>query len=389
VAPSLSPFGHSEVKMSTNTETDIGIRQWEAFCDELKSSGRNILDAGRNMDPVTRADGLRYLGRLLRGGVEKFVEYGDPCDPMLYKIYHEKIKWGLDNPDSIYNMATIRGDLDYELRGNRGSVTYFNLSTMKMGVDGKAAITGFVNDTDIHCDADGNFTLTLSRRENPHPGQGNWLRMAEDSNVFMVRQTFNDRARERELEATLRCISPVPGNGALDLDKVVTDFASAGAFFTRTGKTFVDLAQRLMVDVNRMPAADPAYMASMGADPNYAYFWSAFHVEPGQALLVHLPKVPVCEAWSLCLHNYWLESLDYHKARVIFNKHTAAPNPDGSITLVVSMEDPGVPNWMNTCGHPWGNMMFRWTRAEEVVAPMTELVTLDGLDWSPRLRQWA
>src|SRR5690606_23831497 len=217
-----------------------------------KSSGRNILDAGRNMDPVTRADGLRYLGRLLRGGVEKFVEYGDPCDPMLYKIYHEKIKWGLDNPDSIYNMATIRGDLDYELRGNRGSVTYFNLSTMKMGVDGKAAITGFVNDTDIHCDADGNFTLTLSRRDNPHPGLGNLLLFAEDSKVFLVCHPFIDRVLDRELEATLRCNSPVAGNGALDLDTVAAHFTRAGAFFTRAFKTFVNLTQQLMVDLNRM-----------------------------------------------------------------------------------------------------------------------------------------
>jgi hypothetical protein len=375
--------------MTSDSAPDITITEWDAFCDELKASGSDILAAGRDMDRVTRADGLRYLGRLLRGGIEKFVEYGDPLDPMAYKIYHEKIKWGFDNPDSIYNMATIDGAQDYELRGNRGTVNYYNISTMKMGVDGKAAITGFVNDTDLSCDQDGNFTLTLSARPNPAPGSGNWLEMGADSNAFMIRQTFNNRALEKELEASLRCVSPQAGNGALDLDEVVENFRRAGGFFTRTGRTFVELTNALMKDVNKLPEADPAYMASMGADPNYAYFWSAFHVEPGQALLVHLPTVPVCEAWSLCLHNFWLESLDYHKANIILNKQTAHYAADGSVTMVVSMDAPGVPNWLNTCGHPWGNMMYRWTRAEDVVAPKVELVDLDRVDWPSKLKRWS
>ena len=374
--------------MSNQEKTDLTIDQWQAFCDELKNSGREILEAGRGMDPVTQADGLRYLGRLARGGIEKFVEYGDPLDPVIYKIYHEKIKWGFDNPDSIYNMGAVRGDLEYELRGNRGTVSYFNVSTMQMGTEAKAAITGFINDTDITFDSDGNFTLTLSPRDNPTPGEGNWLKMGPDSNVFMIRQTFNDRSREREVEATLRCISPTGHSGALDLDKVVGDFARAGSFFTNNGRTFVDLTKRLMQHINTMPPADAAYMASMGADPNYAYFWSAFHVEPGQALLIHLPKIPVCEAWSLCLHNYWLESLDYHKATVILNKHTAKLNPDGSLTMAVAMEDPGIDNWLNSCGHPWGNMMFRWTRAEEVVAPQVELVDIATVDMPSKCRRW-
>ncbi|KJS09777.1 MAG: hypothetical protein VR73_01055 [Gammaproteobacteria bacterium BRH_c0] len=367
-----------------HTEADSCINEWEAFCDELKKSGREILQAGTDMDEVTRADGLRYLGRLMRGGVEKFVEYGDPADPMAYKIYHEKIKWGFDNPDSIYNMATISGDRDYVLTGNRGTVNYFNISTMAMGVDGRAAITSFINDTDMTFDENGNFTLAISST----PKDGDCLLMSPDSNAFMIRQTFNNRAMEKEVEATMRCTSPGAGNGALEVDAVVDNFRKAGKFFTKTGKTFLDLTHRLMNHVNEMPEADPVYMKAMGGDPNYAYFWSSFHVEPGQALLIHLPRVPACDAWNLCLYNYWLESLDFHKATVIINKQNAVLNPDGSLTMVVSMEDPGVANWLNTCGHTWGNIMMRWTKPEEVVAPIPELVQLDSVDWESKLKKW-
>jgi len=365
-------------------EMDSCINEWEMFCDQLKSSGREILLAGVGMDLINKADGLRYLGRIARGGLEKFVEYGDPLDPVLYKIYHEKIKWGFDNPDSIYCMAAVSGLCDYEVKGSRGTVNYFNISSMKMDVDGKALITSFLNDSDIAYDQEGNFTVILSATPQP----GNWLPLDPSSNSFMIRQTFNDRAKEKEVEAKIRCISSVNRAPCSDMGGVIENFEKARNFFTRTGNTFVDLTKRLIKHVNELPEADPVYMASMGGDPNYAYFWSTFHVEPGKALLVHLPKVPGCEAWSLCLHNYWLESLDYHRAKVIINKHTAELNPDGSLTIIISIDDPEHPNWLNSCGHEWGAMMFRWTKPEEVIAPRTELVNLGHTDWPSKLKKW-
>jgi len=98
--------------------------------------------------------------------------------------------------------------------------------------------------------------------------------------------------------------------------------------------------------------------------------------------------VPACDAWNLCLYNYWLDSLDFHKSTVIIIKQNAVLNPDGSLTMVVSMEDPGVANWLNTCGHTWGNIMMRWTKPEEVVAPIPELVQLDSVDWESKLKKW-
>src|SRR3546814_8513190 len=75
-------------------------------------------------------------------------------------------------------------------------------------------------------------------------------------------------------------------------------------------------------------------------------------------LLLHLPYVPECDNWGLCLYNYWLESLDYTQAQIDLNKFTAAPNGDGSITIVISDEQPQGGNWHSTMGHRPGNRMF-------------------------------
>ena len=33
---------------------------------------------------------------------------------------NERLKWGLDNPDSVYSISRVDGNLEYELAGNKG-----------------------------------------------------------------------------------------------------------------------------------------------------------------------------------------------------------------------------------------------------------------------------
>ncbi|MDZ7785288.1 MAG: DUF1214 domain-containing protein [Halioglobus sp.] len=62
-----------------------------------------------------------------------------------------------------------------------------------------------------------------------------------------------------------------------------------------------------------------------------------------------------------------MESLDYRRFRISLNKHTAAYNDDGSVTVVVAHADPGerYPNWLTTAGHDQGGMLWRWVDADE------------------------
>lgn len=369
-----------------DTTLDACLDQWSAFCDTLKRQGRSLLENARSMDEATQADGVRYLSRLARGGLEKFVEYDDPNDPVLYKVFHEKLKWAGDNPDSIYSISSLDGNNEYLIRGNRGSVNYFNFTAMNMGADGSVAMRGFLDCVALKTDANGDFSLFLSAKK--PDDAANWLAISPDTNSVMIRQTFMNRHREKELTAGIKLLSDSQQGKALTLAQVLKGVAKAEAFFEKSGATFVKLSQVLHGVVNQLPAIEPEYIRALGGDPNYVYFGSAFAIKPGQALLIHLPWEPVCETWSLCLHNYWLESLDYHKSTINLSKHTASKNPDGSITLVVSMVPPGVDNWLDSCDHPMGQMLFRWTKTQEVVAPQTKLVELADVDWDEKLRRW-
>jgi len=74
-----------------------------------------------------------------------------------------------------------------------------------------------------------------------------------------------------------------------------------------------------------------------------------------------------------------MESLDYRYHTIHTNKHLAHHEEDGSIRLVVSHRDPGLPNWLETAGHTSGTMCFRWIRAVERPQPRTRLVKLSEL----------
>ena len=47
---------------------------WDQFCDALKEAGRIIQSEKAPQDPFNQADGYLYLARLLRGGLESFLD---------------------------------------------------------------------------------------------------------------------------------------------------------------------------------------------------------------------------------------------------------------------------------------------------------------------------
>ncbi|MFK5282619.1 hypothetical protein ACI3PL_23950, partial [Lacticaseibacillus paracasei] len=55
---------------------------------------------GAPRDSFTQAEGLRYLTRLMRAGLEAFVEHSDPRAPVLHRVVHETVKMGAHRPSA-------------------------------------------------------------------------------------------------------------------------------------------------------------------------------------------------------------------------------------------------------------------------------------------------
>src|SRR5690349_19626238 len=126
-------FGQPQRDAATAHQRVLDGTTWNDFCNALKMAGYVILREGTPTDPLTRAEGYRYLSRLLRAGLETFVENADPKTPVLARPVHETAKMGADNPDNYYQHAAISGQYEYRLIGVRNTVRTLSFATQSGG----------------------------------------------------------------------------------------------------------------------------------------------------------------------------------------------------------------------------------------------------------------
>jgi hypothetical protein len=368
--------------MSDAEKRVVSGQSWADFCDALKRAGEQVMRPEAPADPFTRAEGFRYLSRLVRAGLEWYVEFNDPDFPVLYKPSHETIKIGADNPDNIYQKAVLDGRHDYRVHGTRGTVDYISMATSKgsYAENFKQIETGFIDSRVLAVAPDGSFDVIVSASEKP----GNWLPMDPDSQSLLIRQTFMDRASEVPAEVFIERLDSGATPAPLTAEKLDAGLRTATAFLENTARMFADWSASWLDRPNELPPADQALCHSVGGDPNIFYYHGFFRLDDDEALVIDVDRIPECQTWNLQVDNYWMESLDYRYHRIHVNKHTARYNPDGGVTIVLAHRDPGLANWLDAAGHRLGTLCFRWVGAKETVHPRTRVVKVDSLRREPR-----
>jgi hypothetical protein len=351
-------------------------RVWEEFCDRLNAAGKVILRPETPVTELDRAEGWRYLTRLLRVALEMNLEFADPDFPVFYMASHTTAKIGADNPDNIYLNATITGDREYRIRGARGTVPYLSLGSKanRYAIDGTMASTGEIESNALVCAQDGSFEVIASARRQP----GNWLPLAADSSMILVRQTFLDRPREKAASLSIECVGAPAQPSPLTAAKLGRSLAATAAFVHGTARTFADWVQAFRAQPNTLGTVDQALFVNSGGDPRIFYLHGYWELGEGEAWVID-SLVPQCDIWNIQLDNYWMESLDYRYLPVSVNKETARYNPDGSVTFVVADRDPGVGNFLDTAGHRSGTILLRWTGASSHPIPNCRVVPLASL----------
>ena len=367
------------------TEDDIAARRvvsgeaWDEFCDTLKAAGAALNFPGAPQDPFSQAEGYRYLSRVARAGLMAFVEHADARAPVLHRVVDEVTKLGADNPDNFYQAAALDGRYEYRIAGRRNTIAYLSFGTQSgnYGEGRGLPPTGYIDSDGIDMDPDGSFELLLSAT----PRSGNWLPMTPETGTLVVRQTFLDR--EREIPAELRieridCPAHERRPAPLTPARLDEGLTKAGALVAGAPLLFAKWARDFQKHSNALPMFDPDVARAAGGDPNITYYHSHWAIAHDEALVIEVMP-PDCEYWNFQLNNYWMESLDYRHHRIHTNKHLARYEDDRSVRLIVAHEDPGRPNWIETAGHAFGTMCFRWVRAGETPEPRTRLVKLSSL----------
>lgn len=332
---------------------------WDAFCDVLRETGQQILREDVPSTPLERASGYRHLLALTRLGIDEamttpLLQHPTMGHPVRMDIY----KWGLDCPDAAYRGTPIDGASTYVLRGHLGTMPYMSVQAN----DGMLNV-GNLRKDELQLESDGSFVIYVSPDEHP----GNWLRTTPECDSLIMREFFWDWDTDVSGEISIEILrragrlledetnEPTPARVAAQLKEIST-------FIQANTTSWIDVEVNGQRDLkNAFPPATAK--AEMGGAHENLNAWGHFDLAEDEALIVDC--VPAkAQYWSLHLGNFWWESLDYANRQTSLNGFQAQLDSDGHFRAVVSPIDPGVPNWLDTCGVLVGPMLFRWVVSE-------------------------
>lgn len=369
--------------------TDSTSESRAAF-GELLDTLREVADryAGTEWGLTTPDDvagGLRVVANLLEGGLVGHFE-DDPRQPVFRQIVTSTRKSLGDNADAIYFDAAVSSDHAYRITGRAAGAVYVSFTVEAGAPDGGFPVrtSGVLNDTHFDVDPDGRFEIFLGGPARDR----NWLALDPDASRVTTRHYWEEKRSP--------AIPPVP-DVALHIE-VLDDLppvprpsdASVAAGFRRVTRY---VRSRSLEQQKPGEGERPAFVSQ---EPNVfpkpiapgdhplaafdaAYSMAPYVLGPDEALVM-TGRWPTCRCANVSLWNRHLQTYDYAHRQVSLNRAQTTVEPDGTFRMVIAHRDPGVPNWIDTEGRPFGMVFWRYFLPEgEIETPQAKVVELDDL----------
>jgi hypothetical protein len=368
------------------------------------------------------AEGYRYLMGFVHSAIERSF-HADPAFPFLRNVLHLMNKGTIDNADAIYFACPIDGRESYLVRGRVGDCRHWrgeppvaagpkapqylifeasagglagdsgSLAELRPGVK---AQTGALDSSALAVEADGSFEVLLAP-ERPTDHVGNFIptqrarrTKATDATTaeprhaewLSGRQLFYDWAREAPIHLSIERLGdgdrvPPP----LSVEAAAAALREVGSltrgqmhfwnqFYTilleTYGKKPGEGGERFMPR-NAFNQPNAASSATGGGQSTNIYAGGVYELGPEEALIVESRALVEPQYIGFHLSNLWGESHDFAHHQSSLNGFQAERDPDGGLRWVIAHRDPGVPNWLDTTGHPEGFMAPRWAYSKPPV----------------------
>lgn len=312
------------------------------------------------------AEGYGYLAGSIRATLQMAWAY-DKSHPYFVTSTGPYTKMGLDNPDTLYYHANIDDDAEYLITGTRGSTIDLSFQVLK----GDYSASGMPNGDDafddrrLRVDADGGYRLRFGpSKDNPGP---NYFILGEGSSMLSVREVYSDWASERKGTIRIERVDTA-GSAPIEpgIDQLRKRYRVAGKMLLSRINTwfnfpkwfYLDLPVNTLTEPRRTPGGLSTQFSSVGH----------YELRDDEAMILTVPSSDA-PYQGFQLGSMWYISLDYVNHQTSLNGAQAQVDPDGMIRMVVSKENPGIVNWIETTGRQRGILQSRWQRTERPMTP--------------------
>lgn len=340
---------------------------WAEYVDLLKPAAA-LLDL--TVDPHSeqlRAEQYRqFLMNLSLGYFLYFQSDADHPDwaPFLNSVYILQ-----PNPDDTYLLAPVRGDAAYRISGQRGTVKLltFSVGANMMGIgEGPGKNFSYHDADELSLGRGGEIDLILSA-ERPQGYNGDWIELHPEAEFIMVRQRSYDWAGEEAARLAIERIGGDPLKPRQDIATIDRQLrALLGGFTERLSRQWLNYQNDVINRgfINRLEMADFG-----GNIPVQVYWQGMFRLEPGEALILETELPQRQRYWNVQLNDELWNAVEFVYRQSSLNGHQARLDADGRFRAVISLEDPGVPNWLDPAGTTYGMLIGRWYGADSQPMP--------------------
>ena len=297
-----------------------------------------------------RLEGYDYLAGRIRMAMQMAFDY-DLDRPLFVNPTHQFSRQGLDNPDAIYFNAFLREGVEYVVRGRRGTSADLSFQVMGGQYSADSAATSLMafDDRELDVRPDGTFEFTYVAE----PG----------AKSMIVREVFNDWDTEERGTITIERTDTL-GQPAKELtrDRLAKKYDVAARSLVGSIQTWFAFPHFFQykepVNTLTAPRSTPGGLASQRSSIGH------YELADDQALVITVPRCDDCSYQGAQVGSDWYASTDYETHQTSLTKAQAVTDPDGKMRFVVSHQDPGIANWLETTGHGTGALMLRWQRLE-------------------------
>jgi hypothetical protein len=285
-------------------------------------------------------------------------------------------RWYADNADAIYRSARVDDTSSYEITLRPAKTMPAQLTVMLY--DWLQYETGTKERSDVPVDTieitaatprnpDGSVTLTVG--PDPANGRANHLQLKSGVKQVFVREIRGDGSLPAVQMAIKRTKGEAPKSKSLDeLSKEAAVYIDSGV--EGTGKitvVFGSLAENQPSPVRvryvkETGSPDQKLVTDEPLGPDRALgFITNFllNLKEDEALVLTLNMMG-SKYLSVNSYRPFLVSPEHVYRTSSLNNYQAKANPDGSYTFVFARKDPGVFNWIDSGGIPYGEVAVRW-----------------------------
>ncbi|MBW2424674.1 MAG: hypothetical protein JRG86_10520 [Deltaproteobacteria bacterium] len=260
-------------------------------------------------------------------------------------------RYGVDNPDSVYRVIPIDGAERYVIRGRvaerRLTENHFTLWDAAMNT------VDTLSGNDLVLGEDRRFEITVDA--DPANGRPNHIRSSPAAREFFIRDVLLDWARDEPNELSIERLGDVPRMPARsDAEQIEATLALMRAWVENSLRW-----NRQALDESPNSLSFTIDRETDGALRNQLYVMGYFDLADDEAMILDV-HTGGARYFIAPITNLWGTSNEIVHRTSCLNSHQSAANPDGTLSYVVSLEDPGVHNWLDPCDMRDGFLTLRW-----------------------------